>query len=343
MKKARLLLPIIFVVALAAGCGGGGAAKLSTSDVAVVGSTHVTNAKFQVIMEQAKLSYKTSGQAFPKQGTTAYETIKSQAMSQLIQQAELAEKASSMGVNVTDKQVDTRLTAIKKQYFGGSETKYKAQLKKQHLTDAQVRDDIKQQLIGQALYNQVTKNVTVSDADAAAYYTGHVQLYSQPQTRDVEYILVKAKSLADSIYAQLKAGNAKTWCTLAKKYSQDPSSKNTCGKGSFSKGQTVKAFDTVLFSQPTNVLHAPVYDPVQYKSYFIIEPTSNVKPRSTTPLKQVSASIKQTLLSTKKNTAMNAWVAGLSKQFCGGKIKYQVGYTPNPDPCTATTTNATTT
>jgi hypothetical protein len=41
---------------------------------------------------------------------------------------------------------------------------------------------------------------------------------------------------------------------------------------------------------------------------------------------------------------MNTWVSGLSKQFCSGsKIKYQVGYTPNPDPCTSTITNATTT
>ena len=42
---------------------------------------------------------------------------------------------------------------------------------------------------------------------------------------------------------------------------------------------------------------------------------------------------------------MTDWVsADLTKDFCtGSKIKYQVGYTPSPDPCTATTTNATTT
>ena len=43
---------------------------------------------------------------------------------------------------------------------------------------------------------------------------------------------------------------------------------------------------------------------------------------------------------------MSDWVAKITKQFCnGGKIKYQVGYQPNPDPCTAlaTATNTTTT
>ena len=83
------------------------------------------------------------------------------------------------------------------------------------------------------------------------YYIAHPQLYSKAQTRDVRHILVKTKPQADSIYAQLKAGNDKTWCTLAKKFSQDPSSKNNCGKLTVSKGQTVPQFDKVAFSEKT--------------------------------------------------------------------------------------------
>jgi hypothetical protein len=104
-------------------------------------------------------------------------------------------------------------------------------------------------------------------------------------------------------------------------------------------------FDKVAFSTPTKTVHAPIYDPTQYKAWFVVEPLSNVKPRSTTPEKQVAASIKQQLLQQKKNQAMTDWVSSTSKSFCSGsKIKYQVGYTPSPDPCAATTsTNATTT
>ena len=41
---------------------------------------------------------------------------------------------------------------------------------------------------------------------------------------------------------------------------------------------------------------------------------------------------------------MTDWVSGLTKSFCGGKkIKYQVGYTPSPDPCASTTSTTTTT
>ena len=59
---------------------------------------------------------------------------------------------------------------------------------------------------------------------------------------------------------------------------------------------------------------------------------------------QVADSIRQQLLQDGKNKAMADWVSGLAKDFCSdSKIKYQVGYSPSPDPCAVTTTSATTT
>ena len=343
MKTVKFLLPVVLVAALLAGCGGGGSnASLGSDDVAAVGGTHITKLQFAALITQAKNSFKQNNRPFPKQGTSDYETIKGQAMTLLVQQAERQEKAKSLGINITDSDVQKRLTQIKKQYFNGSDKKYLQRLSQQHLTDKQVRDDIRAQLVSEALFNKVTKDTKVSSSDVHAYYVAHPQLYSQPQSRDVRHILVKSKALAASIFSQLKAGNDQTWCTLAKKYSQDPSSKNACGKLTVSKGQTVPPFDKVAFSQPTKTIHAPVYSS-QY-GYFVIEPLANVKPRSSTPEKQVSDSIKQQLLQQQKNQAMTTWVSDLTKSFCSGsKVKYQVGYSPSPDPCTVTTTGATTT
>jgi parvulin-like peptidyl-prolyl isomerase len=347
MKMVKIFLPLPAVAALLAvlltGCGGGGA-SLDKTDVAAVGSVHVTKPEFDALLTQAKQSYaaQTPPRAFPKQGTTAYQTIQGQAVGILVQQAERESKAKSMGIKVSASEIQTRLDQIKKQYFGGSEKRYHAQLKQRKLTDAQVRNDIREQLISEKLFAKVTGDVKVSDKDVHAYYIAHPQLYSQAPSRDVRHILVKSKTLAQSLYAQLKSGNDKTWCTLAKKYSQDPSSKNACGKLTVSKGQTVPEFDAVAFSGPTKKVHAPVHSK-QY-GWFVIEPLTNVKAKSTTPEKQVASSIRQTLLQQKKNQAMNDWVADLSKSFCSGsKIKYQPGYTAIPDPCAATTTAATTT
>lgn len=347
MHKLRLVLPILAVVTLLAACGssGGSSAKLQANDVAVVGGSHITTADFDALMAQAKLNYQQQGQKFPKQGTTDYESLKSQAVVYLVQQAERQSAADSMGVTVTDSQVQSRLKQVKQQCCQGNEKKYEAQLKQAHLTDAQLRNDVRTQLTEQQVESQVTKDVSVSDAAAHSYYNNHRQTYTQGPTRKVQYLLIKSKTLAQSLYQQLKSADAKTWCTVAKKYSGDPSSKNNCGKATFGKGQTVKAFDTVLFAQPTGVVHAPVYDAQQYKAWFIIRPLSDVKPKSVTPYSAVSASIKQTLLQQKKTQALDSWAKNLQKSFCkGSKIKYDPGYQPSPDPCSSlSTTNSTTT
>ena len=344
MQNLKYSLPILLVAALLAGCGSSSSAKLGNDDIAVVGGQHVSQKAFVALLARAKHSYQQQGQKFPKQGTTQYETVKGQVVSLLVQEAEREQEAASMGIKVTDKQVADRLDQIKKQYFGGSETKYQAQLKKQGITDDAVRNDIKAQLVSEGIFNKVTKDAKVSKQEIHDYYTSHKSLYQQPETRDVRYILVgKNKATAESVYRQLQAGNVQTWCTLAKKYAKDSSGQN-CGKATFTKGQTVAAFDQIAFSQPTKVVHAPIYDPTQYKSWFVIEPLTPVKPRQSTPEKQVATSIKQQLQQTKKNQAMTDWVSSTTKGFCSGsQIKYQVGYTPSPDPCTVTTTNATTT
>jgi parvulin-like peptidyl-prolyl isomerase len=337
----KLTLPALLAAVVVAGCGGGGsAASVSPGDVAVVGSTHISQGQFDALVAQQKQS---AGSTFPKQGTAEYESVKSRIVTALVQQAMRTERAKQDGIVVTDKQVNDRLDQLKKQYFQGDEKKYEAQLKKQHLTDSEVRDDIRTQLVNEGLVKEITKGVKVSDSDIHDYYLKNSQLYAKPQSRDVRHVLVKSKALADTVYAQLKSGNDKTWCTIAKKYSQDPGSKNNCGKLTVSKGQTVPAFDQVAFSEKTDVVHAPIHDKTY--GWFVIEPLSNVHPRQVTPEKQVKASIRSQLEQQQKNQAITTWISDLTKSFCSGsKIKYQVGYTPSPDPCapSSTTTGTTT-
>ena len=344
MKRYLSLLLLVALSAALAACGGGGgggsSSSLGSGDVAVVGDTHVTTGQFAAMMASAEASYKQQGQPFPKQGSTSYQAIRSQAVTLLVQQAERADEAKKEGVSVSDSDVDKRLAQIKKQFFKGDEKKYEAELKKAKLTDATFRKDIKQQLVEEKLYAKITKDVKITDAQVRQYYNTHLSQYEQP--RDVEYMLIKKKSLAFKLYTELTQ-HPDQWCADAKKYSGDPSTAKKCGKATFSKGQTVGAFDNVLFTQKAvNVIHPPVYDATSYKAYFLVKPLSPLKTQS---LKQVSASIRQQLLQPAKSDAISKWTQGISKQFCSGsRIKYQVGYAPSPDPCTtATTTNTTTT
>jgi parvulin-like peptidyl-prolyl isomerase len=155
----------------------------------------------------------------------------------------------------------------------------------------------------------------------------------------VRHILVNNKKLADQLYAQVVAAKGSNFGSLAKKYSKDPGSAKNGGKLTVSKGQTVPQFDKVAFSLKTNEISKPVH--TQY-GWHIIQALSAIKPAKTTPLAQVSASIKSQLQTTKKTDAMNKWVANVKKEFAK-KVRYQAGYEPSTTATTSTDTSAGTT
>ena len=336
--RRQLLFACALLALVVAGCGGGGAAALSSDDVAVVGDGHITKDDFQALMGRAKKSYETQKRQFPKPGTTEYEQLKGQAVTFLVQQAEISEQASKNGVDITDARVDKEVARYKKQFYGGSEARYEKAIKQQGLDDEQAREAIRQQLISQALFKKLTSDVKVGDGDITAYYNSHKSQYGQPESREVRHILVNSKSLADNLYAQLKSGA--NFAKLAKRYSKDPGSASNGGKLTVSKGQTVPEFDKAAFSLKKGELSQPIK--TQY-GYHIIQALSAIKPATTTPLSKVRASIKQQLEQQKKNDKMTKWLEDTKKDYCDGGIKYQVGYQPNPDPCASLTSSTATT
>jgi len=335
--KRLILLAILSVVLVVAGCGGTSTATLGSDDAAIVGSQAITKDQFRSLMDRAKKSYNSQKRPFPKPGTAEYEQLKGQAVTFLVQRAEYAQEADAMGIKVTDSDVDKRIEELKKQYYGGSEARYEKTLKQQGLTPDQAKDEVRASLIAEDLFKKVTDKVNVSKQDVNAYYASHKSQYVQPESREVRHILVTKKALADTLWAKLKAGA--NFAALAKKYSKDPGSASNGGKLTISKGQTVAEFDKTAFDLKTGELSPPIH--TQY-GYHIIQALSAIKPAQTTPLSKVESSIKQQLEQQQKNEIMTKWVDRKKKDYCRSRIKYQVGYQPNPDPC-ASITGATTT
>jgi parvulin-like peptidyl-prolyl isomerase len=337
-SMTRLALLALTTLALvAAGCGGTGTASLGPDDVAVAGSQEITKEQFQAIMGRAKKSYDAQKRPFPKPGTAEYEQLKGQAVTFLVQRAEFAQEAGDFGLEITDEKVDKRIEQLKKQFYGGSDERYRKTLQQQGLTEDQAKDEVRSQLISEELFKKVTEDVQVSQEEIRSYYNTHKTQYQQPESREVRHILVQKKALADRLYSQLKSGG--NFAALAKRYSKDPGSASNGGKLTVSKGQTVPEFDKKTFELKTNEISQPVK--TQY-GYHIIQALSAVKPASKTPLSKVDDSIKQQLEQQQKNETMTKWVEDTKKDYCKSKIKYQVGYQPNPDPCvtvTGTTTD----
>jgi foldase protein PrsA len=335
MTRMKLILvSLLAALALVGAACGGDSEEVPADAIAVVDGNSIDKGEFDALISQAKKSYELQKRDFPKVGSPEYNTLKNQAVQFLVQREQFEIKADELDVEVTDKQVDDRLAQIKKQYFQGSDKKYRDQLKQQGLTEESVKRDIRAQLVQEGIFKNVTDDIKVTDKEIQDYYNKNKAQYGTPEQREVRHILVPTKKQADSIYSQLQDGG--DFAALAKKFSKDPASASQGGKLTIARGQTVAPFDHTAFLLKEGQVSRPVK--TQY-GYHIIEPIGEIKPAETTALSKVKESIRQQLLQTKRNEAMTTWVEDTKKDFAEDTT-YQVGFKP---PAAATATAGTTT
>jgi parvulin-like peptidyl-prolyl isomerase len=332
-SSVRKLLPLLLLALIAlpaVACGSSEEAKtVPPGAVALVGDKPIEKADLDRLLAQAKANYEAQKQDFPAVGTPDYQSLRSSLLRGLVQQAQWEQAGADMGVKVSDQEVDTRLAALKQQYFKGDEEKYKTALEKQGLTEESLRDQVRAKLLSDKLYKAITDKVKVTDADVKAYYDAHRAQFMQPESREVQHILVKTQSLADDIYAQLK--NGADFAKLAKKYSQDPGSKDKGGKFTAYKGKTVKPFDRFVFSAKVGELSHPIKTSF---GWHVIKVLSDTKPAAPQPLADAKDQISGTLLKQKQDQALKDFVKGAESKY---PVTYATGYAPPPT-TTATTT-----
>ncbi|MFL5971638.1 MAG: peptidylprolyl isomerase [Gaiellaceae bacterium] len=315
----------------AVGCGSddGGSDAVPTNSVAVVGDQSIPKSEFDDLITYAKRSYDAQKRPFPKVGTPEYVQLRDQAMTFLVQRTQFEVKADELDIDVSDEAVDKRIDQYIKERHQGDKKKFDAELKSQGLSPEQARDIIRANLVQEAIFNKVTKDVKVNDEQVKAHYDKNKAQYGTPETRPVRHVLVKEKALADDLYAQLKAGG--DWNAIAKKHSQDPASKNEGGKMTATKGQLVPEFEQTAFTIGDNGISKPVK--TQY-GWHIIQALGPVKKSQSTPFAQVQEAIRQQLLQENRNKEMEKWVADMRKDL-EGETTYQTGYKPKAeDPAT---------
>jgi peptidyl-prolyl cis-trans isomerase D len=143
----------------------------------------------------------------------------------------------------------------------------------------------------------------VTDADLQSYYKQHQDEFRVQRTAKVRHILIAAgaqgttpdqktldaaKAKAEDVLKQVKANNGATFAALAKKYSDDPGSKDKGGEyPPFSPGQTDPAFDTAIFNGKVGEFQGPIK--TQF-GYHIIQVLDRTEPHLR-PLEEVKAQI----------------------------------------------------
>jgi hypothetical protein len=107
------------------------------------------------------------------------------------------------------------------------------------------------------LVERVTADVTVAEADVAAYYGRNVDLYRRRETRRVRLVLVESEAAACDIVRRLE--NGVQMDALARSESLDPGSRDNGGDlGEIGREQFAGPLGDALFAAPIGELVGPI-------------------------------------------------------------------------------------
>lgn len=337
MKTRLCLLSLsVVLVALLAACGkSGSSGPVSADSVARVGSTNITKASLNSVINYAIAISKSQGQPAPKVGTPAYTTLRDQAVAFLVNNEEYRQESQKLDVSVTTQDLNKQVSLIEKTRFNGSKKKLDDALKKSGITLSQLEQyNIEPNLLLQKIQAKVTASAKVTDADARKYYDKNKASFNTPAetTRSVRHILVSTKGKAEQL--ETKLANGANFAVLAKKYSQDTGSAQLGGKLTAVKGQLLKPFQDVAFTIDTGKVSQPVHTVDGWHIIQALGPVKNT-PAHVQSFATVKSEIETNLTQQQQSTAWQSWLAKVAKDY-KGKVAYQTGYAP------ATTTTPTT-
>jgi foldase protein PrsA len=334
MRLTRIAFALVLAVLALAAAACGGSEDVPGGAVATVDGTAIAKSELDQLITVARKSYEARDQEFPKAGSPEYQSIQQQYVAFLVQREEFRKEAEELDVQVTEKDVDAKLEDLVESRYDGSRKKLEDALAEQGFTFEVFREvALETSVLSDKLFEAVTRDVEVSDAEVLLYYTQNQAQYRQEASRDVRHILIAektgekvdypaSKSKADQIYARLREGA--DFAALARAESADTGSKAQGGKLTIRKGETVPPFDKVAFSLERGEISRPVKTTF---GYHVIEALTGVRPATSQKLEEVRESIRQQLLQERKNQEMTTWVEQLRERY-EGKVTYAAGYEP---------------
>jgi parvulin-like peptidyl-prolyl isomerase len=257
---------------------------------------------------------------FPKEELPADAPV--HAITQLIEVQLVLSKATDAEKSAGRKQADEKLAAITKEL---SPAEMEQRLKATHMTVDDLRLKFSQEMTAQlSLARQL--GIQVADADAKKYFDDHPGAYDRPAiARGREILLlttsdfttsaapplpaatIQAKrTLMDELLKRARAGE--DFAALARKYNEDPVSKNSGGEISFAKEQV--EFGDLAFSLRTNQVSEVLTNDEGFRIFQLLE----ILPAQQASFAAVAAQIKNGLIGESKRRLAPDYIRQLRKE-----------------------------
>lgn len=311
---------LFLVVAIAEGIGD---PVVPAGDIAIVkdvpgGNGTISEADFEHALDLA--ATQAGEKTVPKPGDKKYEELRETALNGLFDQAWVEGLGDELGISVTPKEVAAELKKLKKQNFK-TEAAFNKFLKESHYTTEDVNNRVRLQVLSTKIQAQVTEGAPKpGKGEIAAYYEeAKAAQFTQKASRDVRLIVNKDAKKAEEAKGLLeKDHSAKNWKKVAKKYSEDPLSKESGGlRSGLTEGAIEEPVGAKLFETPENQLEGPLKAP---SGYYVFE-IENETPEHVQALKDVESQIESTLSQQAQQESFSAFIANYqstwrSRTFC---------------------------
>jgi parvulin-like peptidyl-prolyl isomerase len=303
MIKLLLITLSFLVLALGwVGCG-------DQTAIAEVNGKPITRKDLDMAIEQLKQQF--HGESFPEPGTPAYTEIENRVLQRLINDQILWLEANKMGITVSDEEIDVQIEQQKETSSG--EEQFIQSLSQQGTSLDQFKENVRQSLLFQKMYSNVTKDVhMVTDEETLQFYNANIDKFQKPETRKVRHIQVDDEQTAKLVKTLLVSGA--DFAALANEYSSDPRNKNNGGELGEIPVQNSGLAPEI--ERPMAMLaEGQVSEPVKTQIGYDIIRVDKIIPPSLQPFDRVKEWLKERLTREKKQKVFNEWLQEAQENY----------------------------
>ena len=282
------------IVAIAEGLGD---PSVPSGDIALVENTpgdigEVTEAEFEHALNLA--AAQAGEKKAPKPGDPKYEQLKETALNSLFESIWLQGLAHQWDIEVTDQEVAKQLKKVKKESFK-TEAEFQEFLKESRYTPADIDERVRLQILSQELQEQLKEKAPEpSQREIEAYYEAAKDTqFTQKPSWDVRLIVNKDRKKAEEAFDAVSKDNSEeNWKKVAKKFSEDPTTKANGGlQQGVQEGVLEEPLNEVVMNAPEGRIEGPVK---AQRGYTVFEVASS-SPETVQELKAVESQIKSAL------------------------------------------------
>ncbi|CAB4753605.1 unannotated protein [freshwater metagenome] len=239
----------------------------------------------------------------------------------------IGQEAAARGVAVDEAEVSEAIDRFVGELFGGDRARFESALEDGGISIDAVRDEVKLQLDGQALFELVTGGVEVSPAEVRAAYDAEPVAWAVPPRRRLAAIVTADPATARRALDEVEASG--DFAAAARRFTLDDATRDQGGLlGTLTRAQLDRPFATAAFDAPVGGYFGPVRtDRGWYVGHVV---------RAFPPLRsfgQVREAVEQSLVGQR---SLLVWESFVEEQLAAADVRYEPAYEPRPDDGTGT-------